>query len=122
MAAYVHDFLHAATGRLWRDHRKQAAGTSRRHRREFSAGVLMGFRDKLREERQRSESVGLVWLGDADLVGFLKERHPRLGKLAGSGVRRTHAHAAGLQAGRSLTIHRPVSATASGSGGALPSP
>jgi len=108
MAEYVHEFLHTAVDRLWRVHKKQVADGSRSRKREFAAGVLTGLRDRLRAERRQNEARGLIWVGDADLQGFLNERHPRIGKLAGAGVRRSAAHDAGRQEGQALTIHRPV--------------
>ncbi len=115
MAEYVHDFLHEAVVRLWRARKAQVADGQRSRKREFAAGVLSGLRDRLRAERLQNEARGLVWVGDADLQGFLHERHPHIGKLAGAGVRRSAAHNAGREEGRALTIHRPV-----GSGGHSP--
>jgi hypothetical protein len=107
MAGYVHDFLHASTDRLWRlEHRALDLPGSRK--REYTAGVLLGFRDKLRQERKRNAEVGLVWLGDADLHRFVRVRHPHIRAMAKSGVRRSKAHEAGRAAGQRLTLQRPV--------------
>ena len=107
MAGYVHDFLHASADRLWRlEHRALDFPASRR--REYTAGVLLGFRDKLRQERKRNAEVGLVWLGDADLHRFVRARHPYIRAMAKSGVRRSKAHEAGRAAGQRLTLQRPV--------------
>ena len=108
MGQYVHEFLHTAVDRLWRRRRKDLADGRRTRKREFAAGVLTGLRDRLRAERRKSEARGLVWVGDADLDRFLRKEHPRIGKLAGAGVRRSAAHDAGRQDGSALTIHRPV--------------
>lgn len=107
IAAYVHDFLHASVDRLWR--REQGEhGLTPAHRREYAAGVLLGFRDKLRSERTRNAEVGLVWLGDPDLVRFTRDRHPHLRTMAKTGVRRSRAHEAGRAAGQRLTLQKPV--------------
>ena len=107
MAGYVHDFLHASVERLWQhEHRSLRLPPNRK--REYTAGVLLGFRDKLRQERQRNAEVGLVWLGDADLQRFFRERHPNVRAMAKSGVRRSQAHEAGRAAGQRLTLQRPV--------------
>ena len=107
MAGYVHDFLHASTDRLWRlEHRTLELPGSRK--REYTAGVLLGFRDKLRQERKRNAEVGLVWLGDPDLQRFVRNRHPYIRAMAKSGVRRSQAHEAGRAAGQRLTLQRPV--------------
>ena len=107
MAAYVHDFLHAACRRLW-DEARAALALPPARRREFIAGVLMGFRDKLRSERARNEEQGLVWLGDVDLDNYVRRRHPSVRSMSGAAVRHGHAHAAGRAAGEGLTLHRPV--------------
>mgnify|MGYP002777860696 CR=1 FL=1 len=107
MAAYVHDFLHAACRRLW-DQAREELSLPPGRRREFVAGVLMGFRDKLRSERQHNEEQGLVWLGDADLDRYVRRRHPNIRSMSGAAVRHGRAHAAGRAAGEGLTLHRPV--------------
>lgn len=108
MGEYVYAFLHAAVARLWHQRRGELADGRRTRKREFAAGVLSGLRDRLRSERRANEARGLVWVGDADLDRFLREEHPRIGKLAGAGVRRSAAHDAGRQHGKALTIHRPL--------------
>ncbi len=108
MAGYVHDFLHSSVARLWqREQQTLSLGAGRK--REYTAGVLLGFRDKLRQERERNAEVGLVWLGDADLQRFVRQRHPYIRAMAKSGVRRSHAHEAGRAAGQRLTLQKPVS-------------
>ncbi len=106
LAAYVHDFLQNASEALWTQQRrslKQAGPTARR---EFVAGVLMGFKDKLQAERATNAGKGLVWVGDPELKHWFRERHPSTRSLSGGGVRRGAAHEAGMEAGRSLRIHK----------------
>jgi len=107
LAAYVHDFLHGEVQRLWQGAQHTIAG-GRGRKREYIAGVLMGFTHRLRQERVVNGERGLVWVGDADLDGFVRERFPRLRTLSGAGVRRTRAHEAGRAAGKRLTIRKPV--------------
>ncbi|HNF59611.1 MAG TPA: hypothetical protein PLN89_08555, partial [Elusimicrobiota bacterium] len=57
--------IRAAEAQVDEARREMALPASRR--REFVAGVLTGFRDKLRSERVSNEEQGLVWLGDVDL-------------------------------------------------------
>lgn len=111
LAEYVHGFLTDEIERLWRRARAGVAG-GRGRKREFSAGVLMAFSEKLRDERRVNDARGLVWVGDADLEAFVAQRHPRLSKLSGVGVRRTGAHQAGREAGAALKIRRPIAASA----------
>jgi hypothetical protein len=107
MAEHAHDFLHAELDRLWRRHRSRIAA-GRGPKREYAAGVLMGFAERLRSERAACAERGLVWVGDADLDEHVQERHPRLRQLTGTGVHATGAHQAGRDAGRSLKIRPPV--------------
>ena len=119
LAAYAHDFLHGACEGLWHAARRELRDGSRQRRREFLAGVLMGFSDKLKQDRSAHAARGLIWLGDPDLKRFYRERHPSTRSLGGAGVRPGSAHSAGLEAGRSLRIHRGVHQHGSG-GGLLP--
>ncbi|MCO4762692.1 MAG: DUF2786 domain-containing protein [Myxococcales bacterium] len=114
MASWVHDFLHGECERLWRKARKSGLATGRRGKREYVAGVLLGFRDKLRSERTACEERGLVWVGDADLQAFTTQRFPSMGRLTSGGVRGSQAHAAGREHGADLKLHRPVSESDSG--------
>ena len=103
LAHYAHDFLHAACESLWRAHaRAGVRGT----RREFTAGVLTGFSQKLDSERKVHAGRGLVWLGDPALGGFVKERYRRLRSMTSTGVRQSEAHQAGVSAGQKLRIHQ----------------
>jgi hypothetical protein len=111
LAHYVHDYLHTACERLWHGARAELASGSRYQRSEYLAGVLTGFRDKLRAERSAAASHGLVWRGDPGVERHLRARHPHVRSLYGGGVRRGEAHAAGVEAGRELTIHRGLHET-----------
>lgn len=112
MAEHVHAFLHAELKRLWR-HNRPRLPRGRSTKREFMAGVLMGFSDKLRAERSVSASRGLVWVGDADLDEHVGKRFPHLRRLGGGGVRQTGAHSAGRDAGRNVHIRPPVGKSSS---------
>jgi hypothetical protein len=108
LAAYVHDFLHRACDALWRESRRELKVRTAASRRAFVAGVLMGFQEKLKQERRGNEARGLVWLGDPDLKHFFRDRHPSTRSLGGGGVRGGDAHEAGRAAGRELRIHKGV--------------
>ena len=114
LAHYAHDFLHAACESLWRAH---ARAGLRGTRREFVAGVLTGFSQKLQAERQVHAGRGLVWLGDPALGGYVKSRYRHLRSMSSTGVRQSEAHQAGVSAGQKLRIHQGIHAT--GSGGRL---
>ncbi len=113
LAHYVHDFLYNACQRLWKEQARQHSG--RTARREFAAGVLLGFRDKLRAERKVSQDRGLVWIGDRGLEEFVAAEHPHLRSMTRSTVGHTSALSAGRAAGQELRLHRGVhSSTHSG--------
>jgi hypothetical protein len=70
--------------------------------------VVAGFRDKLFVERSGLErGEGLVWVGDTQLDGFHRKRHPWV-TTRRSNVRITGAHQAGREAGRTVVLHKPV--------------
>jgi hypothetical protein len=115
MAEYVHSFLTETGERLWRAYRQERRLPGDRERRQFLAGVMAGFRERLQRERRRHEAEGLVWTGDGDLSRYLRRRHPyvRFTHHAGSG--RSEAHRDGRAEGEKVILHRPVAA---GPGGA----
>ena len=114
LAHYAHDFLHSACESLWRAH---ARAGLRGTRREFVAGVLTGFSQKLQAERQVHAGRGLVWLGDPALGGYVKSRYRHLRSMSSTGVRQSEAHQAGVSAGQKLRIHQGIHAK--GGGGRL---
>jgi hypothetical protein len=106
LAVYVHDFLQHACDGLWHAQQRALQHKGPTARREFMAGVLMGFQDKLKQERAHNAGRGLVWVGDPELKHWFRDRHPSTRSLTGGGVRRGAAHEAGMEAGRSLRIHK----------------
>jgi hypothetical protein len=108
VAGYVHAFLTSTAERLWREHASKTKTPSNRDRRGFLAGVMEGFRERLASERKINSEKGLVWLGDADLRGYYKQRHPyvRTVRLRGHGPSEARLH--GREAGRRIVLHRGV--------------
>ncbi|MBA3459378.1 MAG: DUF2786 domain-containing protein [Deltaproteobacteria bacterium] len=113
MAAHVHAFLLATAERLWRANRSDARVRSGRDRQSYQAGVVIGFREKLRAERTELRGTGLVWVGDRGLDAYYHARHPRI-EHRRRRVRNDGAHAAGREAGRTVVLHRPVETGPSG--------
>ena len=72
------------------------------------AGVISGFHDRLRGERKRAEAQGLVWVGDAELHGYFRRRHPHLRWTRHSVSTGGEAYARGQTAGRNIVLHRGV--------------
>lgn len=114
MAAYVHSFLTHTAEQLWNQHKRTHDLRSNRDRRTFLAGVMAGFRDKLRAARTAQQTEGLVWIKDGDLSSFYRKRHPSIRHSTIAGNRRTEAHAQGREAGRGIVLHRPVGSGESG--------
>ncbi len=114
MAEHVHAFLLATADRLWQENRGDRRVKSGRDRHAYQSGVIRGFRDKLEGERVDLEQrEGLVWVGDTKLDTFFRARHPRITRRRRY-VRNTGAHAAGREAGRTVVLHKPVTASDAG--------
>lgn len=113
MAAHVYAFLMSTAERLWRENRGDARVRSGRDRMSYQAGVINGFREKLRAERTELRGTGLVWVGDRGLDRYYHARHPRI-EHRRRRVRYDGAHAAGREAGRTVVLHPPVETGGSG--------
>jgi Protein of unknown function (DUF2786)/SprT-like family len=121
MASYVHAFLTDSAERLWREHKRAACIRNNRDRRGYISGVMEGFAMRLRKEQHKCADNGLVWVGDADLRGFHRRRHPlrRSVRLQGHGLSDARLH--GRAAGKNIVLHRGVEAPkAPGRGKLLP--
>jgi hypothetical protein len=108
IASYVHAFLRGTAERLWREHRRATGVRSNRDRRTFVAGVMEGFRERLKDETVRCREQGLVWVGDADLKRYHRARHPYIRSVRLQGHRRNEARAHGRAAGRRIVLQRAL--------------
>ncbi len=108
LAEYVHSFMTNAAERLWREHKKRHGIRKNANRRTFVAGVMSGFRDKLDKDKKESAAKGLVWVGDADLGHYFKQRHPHVRWTRHYGSAKTDAWAHGREAGQQIVLHRGV--------------
>jgi uncharacterized protein DUF2786/SprT-like family protein len=108
LAAYVYDFLIYTSAALYRADRARRRDRSHQARRKFLAGVMSGFHERLSRERQQSEAQGLVWVGDAELRGYFRRRHPHLRWSRHTVSTSGEAYARGQTAGRSIVLHRGV--------------
>lgn len=121
IAEYVHAFMLTTSERLWREHARAAGVRLNRERRTFLAGVMEGFRERLAAEKRTSAERGLVWVGDADLRRYYKQRHPHVRSVRLRGNAPSDARKRGRDAGRGIVLHRGVSdAPAASSPKALP--
>jgi hypothetical protein len=113
LAAYVYDFLIYTADALYRADRASRRDRSHRARRKYLAGVMSGFHARLQGERTRAEAQGLVWVGDAELGGYFRRRHPHVRWARHSVSTEGEAYDRGQAAGRSIVLHRGVKAGAS---------
>ncbi|MDX2055111.1 MAG: SprT-like domain-containing protein [Polyangiaceae bacterium] len=114
MAEYAHAFLSHSAEQLWRTHKRDAGLRGNADRLTYVAGVMAGFLEKLNAQKARHKEEGLVWLGDAELRGFFKRRHPRVRFTYYGGGSANESFASGRDAGRSLVLHRGVQSGPSG--------
>jgi hypothetical protein len=120
IAEYAHGFLHGTAARLWEEHKRTRGLSGDRERREYMAGVMAGFADKLGRQDAAHRAAGLVWVKDGDLAGYLRRRHPHVRHVRHAGQRRTNAYADGRVAGRQIVLHRPVDTGTTSRGRLLP--
>jgi hypothetical protein len=109
MAEYVHSFLHHTADALWTLHKRQHRIAGDRDRRQFRAGVMRGFWEKLNAERKTNEAAGLIWVGDPALTDHFRKRYPRVRSVSRGGGARGDAYDHGRAQGRDLVIHKGVS-------------
>lgn len=121
LAQHAYEYLTVLIERLWSGYRRQRGLPGNRERQRYYAGVLEGFCMHLREQERRIQTEGLVWLGDGQLAEYHRYLHPRVRKRRGPGVRVTSAYRDGLEDGRHVIIHPPLTATSRGFGGYLTS-
>jgi hypothetical protein len=120
LAEYVHAFLSHTSERLWLEHKAEHRLRSNKDRRAFVAGVMSGFRDKLRAEQRVQATEGLIWRGDAALSGYLKQRHPRSHWTRYTTTQNSAAHGHGHRAGSRIVLHRAMSQGTTERGRLLP--
>jgi hypothetical protein len=114
MADYVYAFLTRTAARLWEEHKKAHGIRSNQARRAFLAGVMSGFRSKLANQADDNAREGLVWVGDAEVERYFKQRHPRVRWTRHLSTRGSAAHHQGAEAGRRIVLHRGVTRGTSG--------
>jgi len=114
MAEFVHAFLLRTIERLWEEHKRKHGLRSNQNRRNFLAGALAGFEDKLSAERVRAQAEGLVWVGGKAEREYLHRRYPHRTSTRSSVVTHREGFAEGKEAGRGIVLSRPVETTSSG--------
>jgi hypothetical protein len=122
MASYVHSFMTGTADRLWAEYKRSRRLTKNRDRRIFLAGVMNGFHDRLTRASRKHEAEGLVWVGDSDLRGWFRRRHPHIRHVSHANQRGSEARAHGRAEGQKVILHRPITATSGSRGRLLPGP
>jgi hypothetical protein len=107
-AAYAHGFLTHTGARLWREYKREHGIRRDADRRSFIAGVMTGFREKLEAQKRAHQQQGLVWIGDGNLEGFFRRRHPYIRHTRHVGQHRTEVYGHGREAGQRIVMHRPI--------------
>ena len=108
VAEYAHEFLTQTAERLWKEHRKEKALGSNKHRRTFLLGVMMGFAQRLELEQKQCTEVGLVPIRDAELDLWFRQRHRWIRTRRGGAVPRNSALQAGKAVGRSIQLREAL--------------
>lgn len=117
MAEYVYAFLRHTADELWTQHKREHHLRSDRDRRTFLSGVMAGFADRLARDAKTHREAGLVWLGDPDLGGYFRRRHPYVRNVRYAGQPRSEAFGHGREAGRKIVLRRGVESGSSSSRG-----
>lgn len=109
LAQHVFAFLYASLERLWKQHKRSQGLRRNRDRKNFQRGVLDGFQKQLAEQREGDAERGLVWLGDAQLGRFYRQRFPHIRtRRTRSTIDANDAYHAGREEGLKLRLRRPV--------------
>jgi hypothetical protein len=116
IAEYVYSFLLHTAERLWDEHKSAQRIRGNRDRRTYLAGVMSGFAEKLRTQKEKHKAEGLVWLKDADLSSYLRARHPHIRHVRHTGAQRNEAFSQGRKAGQNIVLHRGVHGAATNRG------
>ncbi len=121
MAEYVYAYISSVLPGLWREHRLRNGITGDRDRLQFFEGVVVGFRKRLaaEESARLAGENALVWRGDPALTAFYRYHYPRIRTTQRGGGQRGEAFGAGQEAGKKLTLRRPLTGESGGFGGLL---
>ncbi len=116
IAVYVHGFLADTAERLWKEHKKANGIRRNRDRRAFIAGVMEGFGARLKLEKLQNVERGLVWVGDADLKRYYRQRHPHIRSVRLQGQGYNQARMDGRSAGNKIVLRKGVKGNTSNGG------
>jgi hypothetical protein len=109
LAEYVYHFILNVGEQHWKNHRRNTGVGSRMN---YLYGLICGFYDKCRLEREQSEQDrALIWSGEAWLDEVMRRRHPRVRSMSKSTARLDQgSYDAGRKQGQSLILRKGVKA------------
>ncbi|MBF0196375.1 MAG: DUF2786 domain-containing protein [Planctomycetes bacterium] len=106
IADYIYSYLLNVAESHWKNYKKQ---NPKAHRGNYIYGLLLGFYEKLDEERRKCQEHGLIWLGDPLLDQYFRKRHPRTRSMRSSSMAlKKESLDAGKEQGRKVVINRGV--------------
>ena len=121
MAGYIYQFLMNLLPALWDRYKRHRDLSSNRERLRYYAGVINGFRQKLKkQDSEFRDQWALVRKGDPALTAFYRYHNPRVSRAGGGGMVRSAAYEDGLREGHRVTIHKPIWDRPGGPRGFLP--
>ena len=104
VAEYTHEYLTRTAQKLWLDYKNKNDIRSNRERRTFLLGVMMGFSQSLDHDLSQCKERGLIPAEDHDLQYWFVQRHQRVRRRRGPGIRASAALNAGQSEGRKIEI------------------
>lgn len=109
MAEYVFNFLLHQSDFLWERHKTLTNVKGIVHKKSYIHGVLDGFQNSLRSERQKSHSKEIIKIIDSELKTFFKLRYPKIRKTSRKGVSMDYdSYQKGKSDGQNVRIFKPL--------------
>ncbi len=118
IASYIHDFIWQFIDSQWQDYNKKK-GLNRYRKTDFAAGIIEGFRSKLKRQTEAEKVTGskhgLIQIRDPLLQEHVKYKYPRTAGIRGRALRNDrHVLRDGIEVGKELIIHKGISKKGSG--------
>lgn len=114
MAEYVYGFLLDLLDTMWAAYKKANRLGGNKQRQRYFAGVLEGCYQKLQDQDVSLQKArSLVWKGDPQLQTYFRHINPHVRTTYGGGGAQTAVYVDGLEAGRHVTIRKPITGISS---------
>jgi hypothetical protein len=116
IATYIYDFILGYIERQWKIYSKKLPKGSRAGKKNsFGMGIILGFDHKLDDahscdEKYLDEEDKLIHLADKGVSEYCDKIYPKVSHRSSSSTAQFHSsvHAAGMEKGRELVIHKGV--------------